>query len=50
MTASTAKSMERYLSVSATATYGTGGGTGAETLPGQCTSLAAGEVGARNAW
>ena len=32
MTASTAKSMERAYPVSATATYGTGGGTGAESL------------------
>ena len=32
MTASTAKSMERAYPVSATVTYGTGGGTGAESL------------------
>ena len=32
MTASTAKSMDRAYPVSATATYGTGGGTGAESL------------------
>ena len=32
MTASTAKSLERAYPVSATATYGTGGGTGAESL------------------
>lgn len=32
MTASTAKSMDRAYPISATATYGTGGGTGAESL------------------